>query len=340
MFIVKNIRSIVGLLLCVVSFGVYSAQEDYSPGHLIFTSDPQFPWTESSDHGWEESSSDKEKRSRWLIETQYSDVADFRKNFNQYPDRIPVMINGDMTAFGHGSERSTTQSILDKYLGGAYDYGLGNHDYENNINDCSFPENNCAAGSIEGLRDKYWGAVNTFDFAARSEGGAKVYYGSLAYSKSVGDVHLIQLNNEPTYTVNFSSGFPFNKVSYEITDALDWLESDMQQARNQGKIILINMHKPDRWKGSSEQIKRFKAMIARYEVTAVFAGHLHNDPGRFTGWNKKDYFGDVPVFLSGGASNQTYLIASFAQDRKTLTVHQVNGNNWPSRKEVETIPVR
>ncbi|MGH8335134.1 MAG: metallophosphoesterase family protein [Pseudomonas fluorescens] len=340
MFIIKNIRSMFGLLLCVVSFGVYSAQENYSPERLIFTSDPQFPWTESSDHGWEESSSDKEKRSRWLIETQYSDVADFRKNFNQYPGRIPVMINGDMTAFGHGGQRSTTKSILDEQLGGLYDYGLGNHDYENNVNDCSFPENNCAAGSIVELKDKYWGEVKSFDLAARIEGGTKIYYGSLAYSRSVGDVHLIQLNNEPTYSVNFSSGFFWGRVGFEVSDSLDWLERDMQRARNQGKIILLNMHKPDRWKGSPEQIARFKAMIKQYEVTAVFAGHLHNSPGQYYGWNRADYFGDVPVFLSGGASSQTYLIASFAQDRKTLTVHQVNGNKWPSRKAIETIKVR
>lgn len=340
MFLTGIIRSMCGLLVCFTSFSAQAAETDYSPRHLIFTSDPQFPWTESSDNGWEESSSDREKRSRWLIEAQYSDIANFRNNFSQAPAHVPVMINGDMTAFGHSHERSTTQSILGKYLGDAYDYGLGNHDYENNINDCGFPENNCAAGSIAELKEKYWGKVDAFDLAARSEGGTKVLYGSLAYSRSVGDVHLIQLNNEPTYTVSFSSGFPLNKVNFEISDALDWLERDMQRARNQGKIILLNMHKPDRWKGSPEQIERFRAMIARYEVTAVFAGHLHNDPGRYTGWNRSDYFGDVPVFLSGGASNQTYLIASFARDRKTLTVHQVNGNNWPSRKEIAAVEVR
>lgn len=329
-----------GLLVCVISIAAQAAESSYPPNHLIFTSDPQFPWTESSDNGWEESSSDRDKLSRWLIETQYSDVANFRSNYSQDPNRIPVMINGDMTAFGHGGERSTTKSILDKQLGGIYDYGLGNHDYENNINDCNFPENNCAAGSVVELKDRYWGRVDTFDLAARSEGRTKIFYGSLAYSRAVGDVHLIQLNNEPTYSVNFSSGFPLNKVNFEISDALDWLERDLQSARNQGKIIVLNMHKPDRWKGDSEQIARFKEMIERYKVTAVFAGHLHNSPGQYDGWNSKTYFGAVPVFLSGGASNQTYLIASFAQDRKTLTVHQVNGNHWPSRKAIATIEVR
>jgi cytolysin (calcineurin-like family phosphatase) len=339
MFLIKCTRPLVGLLLCIAALTVQANPADFSPRHLIFTSDPQFPWTESTDNDWDESDSDRNKRSRWLIETQYSDVASFRSNHSQDPSRIPVMINGDMTAFGHGSERSTTKGILDKQLAGVYDYGLGNHDYQNNINDCSFPENNCAAGSILDMKDRYWGKVETFDLSSRADGLTKIFYGSLAYSKTVGDVHLVQLNNEPTYSVGFFSGFPLNKVKFEISDALDWLERDLQHARSQGKVILLNMHKPDDWKGSPEQIARFKDMIERYTVTAVFAGHYHTSPGKY-GYSDSRYFGDVPVFLSGGASNQSYLIASFAQDRKTLTVHQVNGNNWPSRKSIATIEVR
>lgn len=340
MFLDKRIKVAVCALLWVVTCSAYSAQDDYFPRYLIFTSDPQYPWTESSDHGWEESTSEKERRSQWLIETQYSDVANFRRNFSPVAAAIPVMINGDMTAFGHGNQRSTVNALLEKKLGKDYDYGLGNHDYENNVNDCQFPENNCAAGSILDLKERYWGKVASFDLAAREEGGSKVFYGSLAYSRVMGDIHLTQLNNEPTYSVSFSSGFPLNRVRYEITDALDWLERDLQRARSAGRIIILNMHKPDRWKGSDQQIARFKAMIERYNVTAVFAGHLHNDPGRYFGWNREDYFGDVPVFLSGGASNQTYLIVDVAPDRQSLKVHQVNGNNWPSRKEIAIIPVR
>ncbi|QVW25164.1 metallophosphoesterase [Pseudomonas hormoni] len=330
----------INLLLCLtmtLSLPVaYGASEVQMPKHLVFASDPQYPWTDLTDRGI--SDPDKEKRSKELIETQYSDIANFRK-LNGGASRIPVMINGDMTAFGHRGERSTVKSILNQYLKDDYDYGLGNHDYENNIDDCWAPENNCAAGSITELKEKYWGKVSSFDFAARSEGGAKIYYGSLAYSRSFGDVHLVQLNNEPTYSVNFSSGF-FNTENYEINDALDWLERDLRQARAQGKIILLNMHKPDEWKGSAEQIERFKKMIERYEVTAVFAGHMHSRPGKYTRWNTRQYFGEVPVFLSGSSSHQTYLIASFAPDRKTLTVHQVNGNNWPSRKVVDVVVVR
>ncbi|MBP5958369.1 metallophosphoesterase [Pseudomonas anatoliensis] len=338
MSFIKNIRLLCGLLLSVAALTV-NASAITLPDHIVFTSDPQFPWTENSDAGVDESASERDKRSRWLIETQYSDVASFRKYFSVDPNHIPVMINGDMTAFGHGGERRTTRSILDNKLSGIYDYGLGNHDYENNINDCSFPENNCAAGSVNDLKERYWGKVS-MDLAARSESGAKVLYGSLAYSKTFGDVHLVQLNNEPTYSVKFVSGFPLFRVNFEITDALDWLERDLQKAQSQGKIILLNMHKPDRWQGDDQKIARFRAMVERYQVTAVFAGHYHNDPGGYTSWRTREYFGDVPVFLSGGASNQTYLIASFATDRKSINVHQVSGNSWPSRKVIATVPVR
>ncbi|WP_313004486.1 metallophosphoesterase [Pseudomonas sp.] len=334
----KKLVGACSLLLSLLAVNAYGQDSEYSPKHLIFTSDPQLPWTESSDRGWNETSGERDKRSRWLIESQYSDVANFRRNFHQYVERIPVMINGDMTAFGHGSERSTVKEILDRQLGGVYDYGLGNHDYQNNINDCSFPENNCAAGSISDLKDRYWGKIDSFDLALRDEGGRKTFYGSLAYSKNYGDVHLVQLNNEPTYSVRFSSGFPLFKVDYEIPDALDWLEKDLKVAREKGQIIILNMHKPDRWAGTSEQVDRFRAMIEKYAVTAVFAGHLHNSPGGY--YRNSDSFGSVPVYLSGGASNQTYLITEFAADRKTMNVHQVNANNWPSRKLIATVDVR
>ncbi len=323
---------------CLMTVTLIAQGDGQSPNRLVFTSDPQFPWTESSDNGNEESGSDRDKRSRWLIETQYSDVANYRNFFRREARPIPVMINGDLTAFGQSGQRSTTQEILNKHLGENFDYGLGNHDYQNNINDCSIPENNCAAGSISDMKDKYWGKVDNFDFAARVKEGRKTYYGSLAYSKNYGDVHLVQLNNEPTYSVTFSSGYPLFKVDYEITDALDWLERDLKAARAQDKIILLNLHKPSGWAGSSEQVDRFKAMIAKYAVTAVFAGHLHTRPGYYFYYSHQN-FGDVPVYLSGGASNSTYLIAEFADDRKKLNVFQVNGNNWPRRELIDTIEV-
>jgi cytolysin (calcineurin-like family phosphatase) len=338
MFLDKKVNALLSVLLCVATFGVHAADNSL-PRYLVFTSDPQYPWTESSDRGWDETTSDKEQRSKWLIETQYSDVASFRRNHSVDPAHIPVMVNGDMTAFGHGYQRDMTRSILEKQLEGIYDYGLGNHDYENNVDDCFL--NNCAAGSIVDFKDRYLGKLTTLDMRISDEGTVKKgVFGSLAYSRDFGDVHIVQLHNEPTYTTAFSAwdwGVP---TSYQVSESLDWLEEDLKRARESAKIILLNMHKPDSWKGSAEQIARFKAIIERYKVTAVFAGHLHTEPGSYYGWSKRDYFGDVPVFLSGGASNQTYLIADMSTDRKTLKVFQVNQNNWPSRKEIQTVEVR
>ncbi|MEO4013444.1 metallophosphoesterase family protein [Pseudomonas rossensis] len=320
-------------LVLINCFGVTVALAE-TPQHWVFASDSQYPWSDLTDEG--EPDPNKEARSKELIELQYSDIASFR-SLNGGAHGIPVMINGDITAFGHGNERSYMRGVFEKKLLGLYDYGLGNHDYANNVNDCFL--NNCAAGSINDLKARYWGKGVSMDLAARSGGLGTIYYGSLAYSKSFGDVHVVQLNNEPTYTVSFTSGNPFSRTSFEITDALDWLERDLKNARAQGKIIILNMHKVYRWDGSDDQISRFKQMIEKYKVTAVFAGHDHWGAGAYFDWDKSKHFGSVPVFLSGAASQQTYLIASFSEDKQHLSVSVVRNSNWPSRKVDKVIPV-
>lgn len=305
------------------------------PEYLVFTSDSQYPWSDLTDKNIVDP--DKVSRSKELIGLQYSDVASFRQ-LNGGAERIPVMINGDVTAFGHGSERSYVKSVFEDKLGGLYDYGLGNHDYANNVDDCFL--NNCAAGSVNDLKARYWGKVTSMDLSVQGAVLGNTYYsGSLAYSKDFGDVHMVQLNNEPTYTVKFSGGNPIAPIVYDITPSLDWLERDLKAARERSKIIILNMHKAYDWVGSDEQIARFRAMIAKYQVTAVFAGHDHFTPGQYYSGTKYDYFGQVPVFLSGAASQQTYLIATFSADRKRLNVSVVRNSNWPSRRLNKSIEV-
>ncbi|MGG7648591.1 Calcineurin-like phosphoesterase [Pseudomonas frederiksbergensis] len=330
----KKSKLLVCFALVMVVPVAYGASSTETPHHLVFASDSQYPWSDLTDQ--DITDPNKEARSKELIELQYSDISSFRK-LNGGASRIPVMINGDITAFGHGGERSYIKSVFDNKLEGLYDYGLGNHDYANNVNECFW--NNCAAGSVNDLKDRYWGKVESMDLAARSSGLGKIYYGSLAYSKSVGDVHFVQLNNEPTYTVSFSSGNPLFPTDFEITPALDWLENDLKKAREQGKIIILNMHKVYRWNGNDEQISRFKQMIEQYKVTAVFGGHDHWGAGTYYSWDRTKHFGDVPVFLSGSASQQTYLIADLSIEKQSLTVSVVRNSNWPSRKVDRVIPL-
>ncbi|MHC8349931.1 metallophosphoesterase family protein [Pseudomonas sp. RT4P38] len=329
-----NIKKRASFLAClwVLSMAPAAHSIENAPRHMVFASDPQYPWTEKSDSGEEQSASDRDKRSQGLIESQFANIADFRGRYaGQGP--VPLMINGDMTAFGHISERSYIRTALNKYFGKDFLYGLGNHDYKNNVGDC-FSES-CAAGSIVDYKEHHWGKVDNFDL--RVSGGGLVnnkYNGSLAYSTTVGDVHMVQLNNEPTYEVEISHFL--NPTSFRITQALDWLETDLRLARAQGYIIIVNMHEPDRW-GNPQQVERFNRIINQYGVTAVFAGHYHSDAGSFrSSW----YYGKVPVFLSGGASQQTYLIASFSEDRKVLHINRVENNDWSSRNTIETVPVK
>jgi cytolysin (calcineurin-like family phosphatase) len=316
---------------CLLLFSASSVVQavEGMPLHMVFASDPQYPWTEKSDSGEPESAEDFEKRSKWLLDSQFSSIADFRMKHGA-PSQVPLMINGDMTAFGHGWQRSYLESTLNKYFAGDYLYGLGNHDYQNNVDDCF--SNSCAAGSIVEFKEHHLGKVDEIDL--RISGGAlyRLYSGSLAYSKNIGEVHMVQLNNEPTYRNRISH--VLNPAIFEITSSLDWLEQDLKSARAQGYAIIINMHKPDGMMGDWEEVKRFWEILARYEVTAIFAGHYHRNGGQVS------YLNGVPMFLSGGASQETYLIASFSEDRKQLHVSLVKNNDWQARELIQTVPVK
>lgn len=126
MQISKGWRVLVLLVSVWAVPNVYGASSAQMPRHIVFASDPQFPWTDNTDARLPESDSQRLERSRWLIETQYDSIADFRR-YQGGSAAVPVMINGDMTAFGHAGERSYVQQTLDAKLQGVYDYGLGGY---------------------------------------------------------------------------------------------------------------------------------------------------------------------------------------------------------------------
>jgi hypothetical protein len=45
------------------------------------------------------------------------------------------------------------------------------------------------------------------------------------------------------------------------------------------------------------------------------------------------------MYLSGSTSQQTYLIASFTEDRKQLQVYLVRNNQWRNRTLIDTTAV-
>ncbi|WP_332761622.1 metallophosphoesterase family protein [Pseudomonas koreensis] len=314
--------------ICLLA-SVASAQAvTATPKHMVFASDTQYPWTDKTDSGDFEPDSEFDARAKWLVETQLASIADFRNQHGSQA-QVPLMINGDITAFGHGWQRSFMRGMLDKHFKGEYLYGLGNHDYENNVDDCF--TNSCAAGSIVEFKEHHEGRVDSFDLQITGGFLNKTYSGSLAYSKNIGDVHMVQLNNDPAYTARIAH--PLNPTTFQINDALDWLETDLRLARIAGYAIIINMHKPFGDKVSPEQNRRFLDMISKYQVTAIFAGHWHRDGGDAY-WK-----GSVPMFLSGSTSQQTYLTASFTDDRKQLEIYLVKKNQWRDRTLIDTVAV-
>ncbi|MGX4669831.1 RICIN domain-containing protein [Cerasibacillus sp. JNUCC 74] len=307
------------------------SREPYS---LIITSDPQYPWTPEMDIGnSNQSESEKKRKSEELIRSQYQSI-------NSYTDSIPnssVIINGDMTAFGHSWQWSEISKLL-KILKKPYYYGLGNHDIENNINDCY--ANECFGRSMEHLinfinRLKLPSFQVDFKLLPSSTVTVKSYRGSFAYAIDFGDIYSIQLNNFPTMKVKIAS--PFSAYpNIDMVPNLDWLEKQLEFARSLGKIIIVNVHKPNDWSKYAEPQgpnQRFIDLLKQYSVTAVFCGHYHLECGKQQRY--QSYFGDIPVFLSGSASQSTYLIAEYHKD--TLDVYSIRSNNWNNKRLEQSI---
>jgi hypothetical protein len=114
---------------CLLASAIAAHAATGLPKHMVFASDTQYPWTDKTDSREPESDSEFKERSKWLVESQLASIAEFRNQHGSQA-QVPLMINGDITAFGHGWQRSYMKAALNKYFGGDYLYGLGNHDYE------------------------------------------------------------------------------------------------------------------------------------------------------------------------------------------------------------------
>lgn len=305
-----------------------------TPRAFVFASDPQYPWTPASDDGLEQSSSERDQQSRLLIDRQYASIARYRTSKGGLG--IPVMINGDITAFGHQWQREVIYPLLKQHLQDNYYFGLGNHDYVNNINDTL---NNAAArDSVLDLIEFHRERVDTQHLHYERNAIQDSYTGSLAYSISFGQVRLVQLNNQPTYRTTFTSGWAWpleRHFRFEIDHSLDWLEVQLKEAHAHGQTLLLNLHQPSEWQAQSDELERFKHMINRYQVAAVFAGHHHKEAGAW--YRDIKHYGKVPVFLSGSASQSSYLLAELTEDGRTLVVKLVTENDWKAARILDEL---
>jgi len=310
---------------------------------MIVTSDPQYPWTSKTDAKLPESDAQTQAESERLIEEQYRSIAAYRA---ARPDQqIPVFINGDLTAYGHGWQRAVMERMY-RILGDNVHLGLGNHDYANNIREADGSgcyNNGCARDSINDLvrhvRNKR--STVAFDFADMSQGlFKKSYYGSLGYAVETPGLERVlnvQLNYHPTYTVSFDTTEKLRPAHYEIVSSLPWLDGLLDThlsvprygtpADRAYDFAILHMHDPleDAWE--------LEGLPDREHIAAIFGGHIHALMGRYPNEN------GIPIFLSGSASQRTYLVVEHDTDAAVLRVYGVYRND-PERKQLlSVVPV-
>ena len=303
-----------------------------TPSYIVMTSDPQYPWTDKKE---DEKGNEKELSAAY-IHAQYRDVNSFRSSHPALD--IPVYVNGDITAFGHGDQLSFMKKRFKEYFNNKVYLGLGNHDYENNVNDCA--NNGCARDSVLTYLRMTKNLIARGNIDYRSSTGAgkfrESYAGSFAHSEWHNNLHVVQANNYPVYATKFETGVSHvNKKQFNINSSWNFIDNKMAFASNWGKVNILVTHKPNGWKNfSAADAEAFRAMMKKHKVAAVFAGHFHEDHGIYDNAN---YFGDTPVFLSGSASYETYLIVESVREQKKLRVFSVRNNNHKAKTLLQEI---
>lgn len=291
--------------------------------YMFFASDTQYPWVENPKDYVEDT--EIFSISKVNNENMVASMKALAKQLGSSSVK-GVIINGDLTAFGHGWQLDEYKRIWDEGLGLTIYPGLGNHDYMNNVHDCY--NDNCATNMVTYMNEKITAlAPPNYDFNISDAyyeipKWRKDHTGSLAYSWDIEHVHFIQLHNFPAYSTSWTSWNGGGDDNFKITSSMAWLEDDLTKARKAGKIIIVNMHDcNDHFKKEyPEDYERFKKLVKDYNVAAIFAGHTHSDIGKVS-----SDFDPIPTFRSGASSYQRYLKVYFKGNE--MTVEKVSSEN-------------
>jgi predicted phosphohydrolase len=322
------------LLAAALLVAAFSSAHAETPAIMVVTSDPQYPWTDETDRGGETDNALAEA----LVREQYESIVRFRE---AHPSQqIPVVVNGDLTSHGFYWEHQKMDELL-RILGDNVYLGLGNHDYQNNlasnipckIYTCAMESLDLLSAHARGhhLRNRLLG----MDQRTYAVGGAIGKEGSWAYgfiADGWNRVVNIQLNNSPTYSADIYSA----RYEYHVTPSVPWLARHLlewdQPATSD--FVLLHTHKPSDWtnRPSSELIE----LVGKHRVKAVFAGHYHRHMGVSF---YPSYWGFIPVFISGSASQRTYLIVEHWPESRRLKVYGVRNNDWQNKELLKDIDV-
>ena len=173
-----------------------------------------------------------------------------------------VVINGDVTEFGKFSQYESFTEQISKIYYGPVLFGLGNHDYENNVGDCAqfsgkFSMNSCARfmiNALQRLQLKYSRILIDFTYDKDS----------LAYAWTYGNFRFVQANNYPLYEVKLTSWI---EKDVTVTPSVEWIKRDMENYPD--KMYILNMHQLD-----IASLEKFKDYYST-RVAYIFVGHSH-----------------------------------------------------------------
>lgn len=290
---------------------------------VIVSSDPQYPWYDEVLPPGLKGEEAIKKNSARQISQQYASMNQLQAERQGTPFPVQAtLINGDLTAFGHGWQMDKYKEMLGGLKVTCYP-ALGNHDYANNVDDCA--NNGCATSMVKYMYS--WLQLNSgilnYDFVERSYYKFPElrtdYSGSMSYSFNLGKVHFVQLQNYPSYTREWNSwnAAGARRDFFFIQPSFDWLRNDLAIARNRGDVIIVSLHDyGDHFKG--EPLDRFNGIMNEYGVSAVFAGHIHEQCekiGTLAGTG-------IPYFRSGAAAFQDYLVLDIDTTTNGMTVRK------------------
>ncbi|WP_375647943.1 metallophosphoesterase [Bartonella sp. AA56HLJMS] len=251
------------------------------------------------------------------------------------------IVNGDLTEFGQQKNYDDYENVY-KTLGAPVYEGLGNHDYANNVGNCtnpqefSFYKDACAISAVSRMVSeikKYRSQLSHFNadvtesLVPISGGNIRLIRGSLSYSWDYGDVHYVQLHNYPSYTV----GLKGQSTEVQINKSLDWLRNDLAAADARGKVTIINFHDARAAsidgesffirKKNAKDLSVFKSIITSHNVKAIFVGHTHYQS--YCRAKNDKVFGNIPIYTAGALFNGDYYLIDVKG--KTIHVKAYNG---------------
>lgn len=313
---------------------------------FIISSDPQYPRTPENGDAEEPRGALNKNGALAMLQANYRNMQNYR---DTHPNRIvPVLVNGDITEFGDkgDGDGETQLSIMTEYvfplLGDKEEdkelllIGLGNHDYDNNVNDTA--DNGAAGGMLEWFPGaKPTTAEGDFDWRENFYDGwtGDIWYlfSSYAYAVEKNDpavpgatYRFIQLNNFPEYARHFETGSAIgDEHIYNVTTSTKWLAAQLKIAGDKQQIVIVSMHQ-------NLMGPAVRSLLEDANVTLVCVGHTHQISTKIEGTPA------LPIVNSGASFKGDYLIAE--AEGGTLNIYAVKNNDHSQKSPIGSVPLK